>query len=426
MRAGLSEIMTVSIHEQEDSLRQIQKNGAESRFTLAKPLHNVDSKLYTPRAESSSSEEEDDDETSEIESRLDVVSTERPFRPIDVPLHNPVDQSQIVPVKDLTYSKEPFIDTHMWRDLNTVDNTLEGKPLAAGAVETLRRSVVSSRRSLSTFSKNDSSDATLHFSRRTSERRLNNSAEAVKQSAKAIDMAKQGVGSAYTLFNRDWSVLLRAKKTMAHWSQLHHRQKHTDVQFFVGATGDIPVATLKNVSRASRVVVLERECDGGIVYTFTKQKIAGHRVYWISEGRRAVTGVVDQSGCRFVLVIRKGRAVIKYRGDSLVVPHLASSRASVRTPPKAFGSIVTDFLDIGEGSVVKIASGMDVVLAFACMILADRFENFKLFVPQEKVRSEVLEGRFETGIGEKELDLYQQTNRNISHGTTAAASSLIY
>jgi hypothetical protein len=46
-----------------------------------------------------------------IEARLELITTEQPFRPLLAPLHNPVDQSQVVPEADKTFSKEPYIGT---------------------------------------------------------------------------------------------------------------------------------------------------------------------------------------------------------------------------------------------------------------------------------------------------------------------------
>jgi hypothetical protein len=260
-----------------------------------------------------------------------------------------------------------------------------------------------------------------------SEKRLVTSSEVEKVSEKAMDLAKRGIGSDYTLFNRDWSVLLRGKRSSVRWSQLRHRYKHSDILFYVGALGDIPVATLKSGARASRLLFLERYSDGGIVYTMAKEKIGSHRVFWIAEGRKP-TGLVDPNECRFVLVVRNGRAVVKCRDENtLLVPHLTSSRASLTSLASSFNSTVVDFIDKGDECVVRIASGMDVVLAFACLAIADRFQSYKSFVPNEKTRKEVLNERFETGIGDGDLDVFQQMSaQNLRHGTTTAANSLMY
>ena len=43
------------------------------------------------------------------QARLELITTEHPFRPLLVPLHNPVDQSQVVPDSEKTFTKDPFI-----------------------------------------------------------------------------------------------------------------------------------------------------------------------------------------------------------------------------------------------------------------------------------------------------------------------------
>jgi len=259
-----------------------------------------------------------------------------------------------------------------------------------------------------------------------SEKRLVNTTDSEKESEKVVDLAKQGLGNDYTLFNRDWSVLLRAKRSSVRWTQLHHRHKHADMVFYFGASGDIPIATLRSAARASRLLLLERHSDGGIVYTMAKQKVGQNRLFWIAEGRKP-TGLVDPNECRFVLIVRGGRAVVKSRDTSLLVPHLASSRVTASSLSSSFNTTVMDFIDRGSESLAKIASGMDAVLAFACLIIADRFQHYSCFNPNEKTRQEVLLERFETGVGEQELDVFQQLRaQSLAHGTTLAANALMY
>lgn len=324
-------------------------------------------------------------------------------------------------------------DAHVWRDEESADYS---QTKSSTAVDTLRRSLALSRRSLTTATEalsilamGDSvaaeTGARTPIQRRQSEKRLVERSMAVKEATKAGDLAKQGLGSDYTMFNRDWSVLLRAKKTTAMWTQLVNRQKHADVDIFVGAHTDTPVATLKSGARASRLLFLERFADGGIAYTIAKEKVGPYRVFWIAEGRRP-NGAVDPSDCRFLLIPRKGRAIIKSRGDALPVKHLSSSTnlGSHQALQTTFNSTVLDFLD-KSGSGIHIASGMDLVLAFACLIIADRFERYNNFEPDDATRKDILHGRFETDIGE-EMDVFQKAMRGDRHGTTAVASSLMY
>ena len=108
-----------TIFEQEEMLRKVRpKEPGEARFTLVKPLHNQTSKFQMENAPSSSSEEEDEEDTEQnhiagflsgSENRVEIVTTERPMRGLTLPLYNPVDQSQIVPSAEKTFTREPFI-----------------------------------------------------------------------------------------------------------------------------------------------------------------------------------------------------------------------------------------------------------------------------------------------------------------------------
>ena len=318
----------------------------------------------------------------------------------------------------------------MWRE-EQVSESLSVK--AASSVDAIRKSISLSRRSLTTsaaeaismLSLADDQNLKSPLRRKQSEKRLVQTSEAEKEAARAGNLAKQGLGSDYTLFNRDWSVLLRAKRASAHWSQLRNRQKHSDLDIFVGALADLPVATLKSAARASRLLMIERYADGGTVYTIAKEKIGAYRVFWIAEGRR-LNGV-DPAECRFVLIIRKGRILLKSRNDSLAVRHLSPSRTlAPASATTTFNSIVMDIVDKEKDRRVKIATGMDLVLAFSCLMIADRFERYSAFQPDETTRTQVLHNRFETDIGDKEMDIFQQVLRGDIAGTTTVANSLMY
>ena len=402
--------------------------------------------------ERSSSEDEEEDARAvgisgnSKEQYFEVVTTERPLRELIIPLHNPIDRGQIVPEREKTFTKESFIICHIWRDENAFENSSQSVSSfspSSPAVDAIRRSISSSRRSLISSRRSITTAANTALGsfidqqeepspqslskRKLSEKKLVHLTETGKETEKQIELAKQGVGSDYTLFNRDWTVLLRARRSHAHWTQLHNRHKHSDLVFYVGSLGDVPIATLKSGARASRLLLLERQCDGGIAYTLMKDKFAGYRVFWIAEGRKQ-NGLLEPTECRFVLVIRKGRAVVKCKGDnSLLLPHLSNSKTSLQSISHNFNTTVVDFLDKGPESLVKVVCGMDLVLAFACLAIADRFEKYSCFRPNEKVRSEILNERFETGIGDEELDVFHKTNKHdFVYGTTAGASSLMY
>lgn len=433
--------------------------------------------------ESSSEEEEDDVEwqgstraplvgvlnsAQMKEQHYEVITSERPLRAIE-PLHNPVDISQIVPDSEHTFDKECFIVVHVWREEEPIavagtgsssSSLLSGQPATA-----LRKSLSSSRRSLtSAFSNgfsllgeplsstnaptsalqasamdesaNSMSPATLRATR-SGERRFVELVQAGKDEDEKMELSRKGLGSDYTIFNRDWSVLLRGKKTSARWNQVKHKRKHADVDIFVGLKAEVPVARLTSGARASRLLYLERQSDGGMVYTFVKDKIAGYRVYWILEGRKANQQMIDPNECRFALVIRKRRAFVKAKtGDQLLIPHLAPSAkmATHKAVSSVFSILAMDVHDAQPSSPgatnttgeVKIASGMDLILAFACLILADRFESFGCFIPNEKVRKQVLEERFESGVGDREYDVFHKFDGNFKAGTALGANALMY
>jgi hypothetical protein len=250
--------------------------------------------------------------------------------------------------------------------------------------------------------------------------------------------AKEGRDSDWTLFNKDWTVVLRgARLTTTRWNQLHHRVKHADIAFYAGAHADVPVATLKAGASAARLLYLERQADGGDVYTFAKKKIQGFRVFFIAEGRHLQ---VDPETCRFALIVRRPQILVKARGcvsrwrrsalTSSPAPRATGSTAPVRqlssknllinNPAPGFTQAVVDYRT-DPGYALRIASGMDVVLAFACVCLADRFMMYESMEPDEDLRGSLLKDRFE--------DLEDQTRSlhlGRGQGTTLHISSLLY
>lgn len=362
--------------------------------------------------------------------RLEAATSEVPLEKLQKRLHNPIDLSQIVPEPDKTFSGLPYIDAQVWRAESAQ---------APSAAAMIRNSLTSSRRSIAKAfqafdlegSESNSLDKGHSSSSRTIEKRLSLKFDLEKDVQTSTSLAKQGIGSDYTMFNRDWSVLLRAKKISSTKVNIQvHKNKHADLALYVQLS-DVPVATLKSAARASRCLHLERNTDGGVVYTLAKDKVAeSHRVFWIAEGRKQQ---VDPGDCRFVLVVHENRAVIKARND-LIVPHLVSARGSlgnIGNPPK-FNQTVMDFLDDGKKSYFRVASGMDLVLAFTCLCLSDRFAKYRCLRPNEQVRFESLHGRFETGI-DPEMDVFRKTGggggtgSSISvNGSASNASSMMY
>jgi hypothetical protein len=257
---------------------------------------------------------------------------------------------------------------------------------------------------------------------------------ASKQLELVTELSQTGRESDYTLFNRDWSVVCRGKKVHSFvWHQLDRRDKHADIAFYIGLISDAPVATLRSAKRASRLLYLERATDaGGCCYTLQKDRVQGLRIFWISEGRKTL---VSKAECRFVLVIHKNRVVVKARGEA-PIRHFSSSRNLLQgvtapaTPSSAIGAGLFEntVVDMSETKrEVTFASGMDVVLAMACCILADRFSHFKSFAPDEEIRSGLLQGRVQDFGDHNGADLQDVFASKVSkRGTVAAVSSLLY
>ena len=171
---------------------------------------------------------------------------------------------------------------------------------------------------------------------------------------------------------------------------------------------------------------------------------------------------LDRDKCRFVLIVLRNRVVVKARGDA-PVPHLQArtSLSPTRVPAGAaassfssfssgtatttgawasaspFSQTVVDFYSEpgkhAKSSVLRVASGMDLVLAFAAVALGDRFFRFDGLAPDEATRKLVLDERFEMGDhatfvptagGDEAPSVFAVKQRK--HGTTTAARSLLY
>lgn len=269
-------------------------------------------------------------ETGDASERLELVTTQRPFRGLTFVLRNPIDRFSVVD------DQHEFITCNIGRDLDP----------SVAADETATTTTASpppGRKTLTRKSFAPGNNA--------------NGAGVLTES----DL--QGQVSDYTLYDGAFSriCLTASRVTGYHWTQLRHRAKHADLEIYLGNNyqHDPPLATLRCASRASRVLQLQRFHDKGVVYTLTKDKIMGHRVFYIAEGK--------SGACRMVLVVRKGRATVKFMTDP---------------DQKQFNATC---LEYSEGdSTVKLARGMDLVLAFACLCLADRFERYASFATRSK------------------------------------------
>ena len=152
------------------------------------------------------------------------------------------------------------------------------------------------------------------------------------------------------------------------------------------------------------------------MYTFVKRKAQGTRIFFIAEGKHAN---VDADSCRFALIIRRAQCLVKARGLA-PVRHLSSKNLLQAQTQPGFTQAVVDYrMDPGFG--LRIASGMDCVLAFACVCLADRFMNYQSMTPDESLRKTMLEGRFEDL---EDPFRSQDTGKRI--GTTLHVNALLY
>jgi len=63
-----------------------------------------------------------------------------------------------------------------------------------------------------------------------SELRITSTSGSLQDAERRAVRAKEGRGSDWTLFNKDYTVVLRANRLASvRWNQLHHRVKHADV-----------------------------------------------------------------------------------------------------------------------------------------------------------------------------------------------------
>jgi len=330
---------------------------------------------------------DDDEETGGMAS---LVLNPCPMVEIE-PVHNPIDISLVVPPAADTFAQQPFIVMHVWRDEDAQPVSRRSSRLtmaadSAAAASTAARAAGSMAPPRNSMAANPA--ANRRRSTKLSEKRLSSTIETVHEAERRATLAKEGRGSDWSLFNKDYTVVLRASRVAAiKWNQLHHRTKHADVSLFVGARSEDPVAVLKGASTAARLLFLERTSDGGDVYTLSKHKINGARVFFIQEGRVAA---VDPHTCGFALIVSSSRVIVKARGTASPPRHLSSRNLmmDVQSLP-GFTQTVVDFReDAGWG--MRIASGFDLVLAFACVVLSDRFMNYSSMQPDEALRKSLV------------------------------------
>lgn len=308
---------------------------AEQKKTTTRPSLNGVSSLDLFHVEVASAPSSDDDgeedeerneSVSDASERLEIVTTQRPFRALTFELRNVVDRFSVA--EDASGTE--FILYNIGKDTAALVDTASTESKTSTATPP-----------------QSSSPARKPVSRKSFV-------------AAAVE---NNNNKDYTLYNHDMSKILLSgcRVTGYHWTQLRHRAKHADLELYVGNNYQNlpPVAVLRSTARSSRVLQLQRFHDKGVVYALTKDKIMGHRVFFISEG--------TSTACRMVLIVRKGRATIKFMTD----PAQRSFNATC--------------MEYSEGaSEIKVARGMDLVLVFACLCVADRFEKYKSFADQTK------------------------------------------
>ncbi|KAH9258188.1 hypothetical protein BASA81_003772 [Batrachochytrium salamandrivorans] len=163
-------------------------------------------------------------ETGDASERLELVTTQRPFRGLTFVLRNPIDRFSVVD------DQQEFITCNIGKDL--IPQTDESTSSPPPGRKTLTRK---------SFAPNNNGTGML------------------------TESDFQGQISDYTLYDGLFGriCLTAARVTGYHWTQLRHRTKHADLEIYLGNNyqHDPPLATLRCASRSSRVLYLQRFHD---------------------------------------------------------------------------------------------------------------------------------------------------------------------
>jgi hypothetical protein len=439
------------VHHSNSKLKLLESTQQQASSNNSKSITATTTTQQQPQEDESDDSDDGEFDDARDETLIDVVSTERPMRELGWTDFIGLNPSLIVPQPKLLHDLAHWIDVHCVKrdDANlaavltnnnnnnneasttstTTNNTITTTTATGGGASNPSISSSSrspSRRMSNLFASNESGPissrpksirgtiitprkSALEAEREQSER------IALEKTKRALEeVAKKGLDADLSLFNRDWSVLLRAKSVKKRWSL----SRLPEISIYAGpmALVEEPIAIFKTVDRANRKLFIEK-ADGTVVYTLQKQKIAAvhrktsehHRVFWIAEGKHRAN--VDYHSTRLVLIIHKHRIIIKARGINLINKDNESRRDSVdmrehllipspvppsTTPIAGFSITVASYEDKPD-SPTRIASGMDIALVLCCFQLASRYSQYYYMIRSNKKISRQMEDSFDAG-----------------------------